>query len=101
VIQCVNDYNISEETKHFDGLVSILVCNGITFDELMDRNSFYDSYINRQIVIEREDFMNENDFNIGYIILDESKDGISNGILPFITLKLKHVKYVAKYKLVI
>ena len=65
--ECMKLYNISDETPIKEQIISYLNCHRIDSKQLISRNIFFESYINETILIDRNLFVNNIDFKIGYI----------------------------------
>ena len=95
-VKCLKNYNINhnnEDNISNEVIMAInFICFNLTFDQIMDRNFFFDYFLSDGINIKFNQFINSSRFSFGYLLSQKIKDE-PNTLKTVVTLQLNNVLY--------
>ena len=87
-----SNYSNENDFDNDEIMYLTLICNNLTLDQIMDRNFFYDYYLNEGIDIQFKQFINSSRYSFGYLISPKIKNDMYY-LKPVLTFQMKNVSY--------
>ena len=89
----IYEKNFDEKNFDFERITTILfICNDITFDQIMNKNFFYDFYLSDAFHIQLKQFINSSQYSIGYSVSQKMKKD-EYPFKPILTYRLTNTFY--------